>query len=128
MLQKLAATVQKDLLNSLCAMMQINGSGLLIELYQPGHRTPPFVRLGSLATDVSRPETRHCPLFPKSGQTPVRSDCPLCANSGLMNCNMIGAKRDRGEPRGSSPPTPPCVRVRTRRFDGLSRLSIHERS
>ena len=28
--------------------------------------------------------------------------------------------RDRGEPRGSSPPTPPCIRVRTRRFGGLS--------
>ena len=25
--------------------------------------------------------------------------------------------RDRGEPRGSAPPTPPCVRVRTRRFE-----------
>ena len=24
--------------------------------------------------------------------------------------------RDRGEPRGPAPPTPPCVRVRTRRF------------
>ena len=31
------------------------------------------------------------------------------------------ANRDRGEPRGSSPPTPPCVRVRTRRFDGVKR-------
>ena len=28
--------------------------------------------------------------------------------------------RDRGEPRGSTPPTPPCVRVRTRRFGWLS--------
>ena len=28
--------------------------------------------------------------------------------------------RDRGEPRGAAPPTPPCVRVRTRRFAGLS--------
>jgi hypothetical protein len=28
--------------------------------------------------------------------------------------------RDRGEPRGSTPPTPPCIRVRTRRFAGLS--------
>src|SRR5215207_818214 len=28
--------------------------------------------------------------------------------------------RDRGEPRGSAPPTPPYVRVRTRRFGGLS--------
>jgi len=25
--------------------------------------------------------------------------------------------RDRGEPRSSAPPTPPCVRVRTRRFE-----------
>ena len=29
--------------------------------------------------------------------------------------------RDRGEPRGSSPPTPPYVRVRIRRFGGLCR-------
>src|ERR1700694_5770655 len=28
--------------------------------------------------------------------------------------------RDRGEPRGSTPPTPPYVRVRIRRFGGLS--------
>src|SRR5829696_10565637 len=28
--------------------------------------------------------------------------------------------RDRGEPRGSAPPTPPYVRVRIRRFGGLS--------
>src|SRR5258708_39439958 len=28
--------------------------------------------------------------------------------------------RDRGEPHGSSPPTPPYVRVRIRRFAGLS--------
>jgi len=30
--------------------------------------------------------------------------------------------RDRGESRDSSPPTPPYVRVRIRRFDGLSML------
>jgi hypothetical protein len=28
--------------------------------------------------------------------------------------------RDRGEPRDSSPPTPPYIRVRIRRFTGLS--------
>ena len=28
--------------------------------------------------------------------------------------------RDRGEPRGSAPPTPPYVRVRIRRFEKLS--------
>jgi putative transposase len=27
--------------------------------------------------------------------------------------------RDRGEPCSSAPPTPPCVRVRTRRFEKL---------
>ena len=36
---------------------------------------------------------------------------PVCGN------------RDRGEPHGSAPPTPPCVRVRTRRFDGFMRSS-----
>ena len=29
--------------------------------------------------------------------------------------------RDRGKPCGSTPPTPPCIRVRTRRFDGFKR-------
>jgi hypothetical protein len=29
------------------------------------------------------------------------------------------SNRDRGEPHGSAPPTPPCVRVRTRRFGRL---------
>ena len=31
-----------------------------------------------------------------------------------------GLNRDRGEPHGSSPPTPPDMRVRIRRFGGLS--------
>jgi hypothetical protein len=31
-----------------------------------------------------------------------------------------GGNRDRGEPRGSSPPTPPYIRVRIRRFARLS--------
>src|SRR5258708_35686421 len=34
---------------------------------------------------------------------------------------MGQANRDRGESRDSSPPTPPDVRVRIRRFGGLSR-------
>ena len=33
---------------------------------------------------------------------------------------VLGQYRDRGEPRGSSPPTPPDMRVRIRRFGGLS--------
>ena len=38
---------------------------------------------------------------------------PLSADSGPCN-------RDRGTPRGATPPTPPCIRVRTRRFAGSS--------
>src|SRR5215210_3242871 len=37
------------------------------------------------------------------------------------SCRTCSAhNRDRGEPRGSAPPTPPYVRVRIRRFGGLS--------
>jgi len=35
--------------------------------------------------------------------------------------NMLGTHRDRGKPRGSSPPTPPYMRVRIRRFRDFSR-------
>src|SRR3954453_5787370 len=37
---------------------------------------------------------------------------------------MLGTHRDRGEPRGSAPPTPPYVRARIRRFGGL-RAGLH---
>jgi hypothetical protein len=33
-----------------------------------------------------------------------------------MQLIAIGENRDRGRPRSPRPPTPPCVRVRTRRF------------
>ena len=40
----------------------------------------------------------------------------------LKLSNMLGTprNRDRGKPRGSTPPTPPYIRVRIRRFDRLS--------
>ena len=41
----------------------------------------------------------------------------LEAEVGMLVVEMID--RDRGEPRSSAPPTPPCVRVRTRRFEKL---------
>ncbi|WP_232316879.1 LysR substrate-binding domain-containing protein, partial [Candidatus Burkholderia verschuerenii] len=34
---------------------------------------------------------------------------------------LLLADRDRGRPRGPTPPTPPCVRVRTRRFGSVDR-------
>jgi hypothetical protein len=36
--------------------------------------------------------------------------------------------RDRGESRDSSPPTPPYVRLRIRRFDGLSTVGVSRRA
>ena len=33
---------------------------------------------------------------------------------------MLGTHRDRGEPHDPRPPTPPDIRVRIRRFGGLS--------
>src|SRR4029077_19973611 len=34
--------------------------------------------------------------------------------------SMLGTHRDRGKPHSSAPPTPPDMRVRIRRFGGLS--------
>ena len=39
-----------------------------------------------------------------------------------LGASLRDRDRDRGEPHGSTPPTPPCIRVRTRRFDGFKRL------
>jgi hypothetical protein len=45
------------------------------------------------------------------------------AHCGLKSDIALGPEsandRDRGEPCSSAPPTPPCVRVRTRRFEKL---------
>ena len=53
------------------------------------------------------PEVRCVPIQPCTG---TRSD----ADDGPR-----GVNRDRGEPRDPSPPTPPYIRVRIRRFGGL---------
>jgi hypothetical protein len=39
--------------------------------------------------------------------------------SRTRKCRKTDIDRDRGESRDSAPPTPPCVRVRTRRFEKL---------
>src|ERR1700682_4424556 len=54
------------------------------------------------------PLERHVRSTPNSRRRRTTAPCPGCA-----------IDRDRGEPRGSAPPTPPCVRVRTRRFEKL---------
>jgi hypothetical protein len=42
------------------------------------------VRFGSLADKQLQAKMRFCPLWSNNGQTRVRSDCPLCANSGHL--------------------------------------------
>jgi len=53
--------------------------------------------------------------------TPIRDrSTPVSGRRGRRAASLLWATdRDRGEPRGSAPPTPPCVRVRTRRFEKL---------
>ena len=51
-----------------------------------------------------------------------RTHIPRPFPPGLFSAPAIASlrrNRDRGEPHGSTPPTPPCIRVRTRRFDGF---------
>src|SRR5215204_6131809 len=69
------------------------------------------------------PRFRALPITPRSVKpagSPKKSSIESCkdrAASGDLKRN----NRDRGEPRGSAPPTPPDIRVRIRRFGGLSR-------
>src|SRR5712671_365216 len=64
------------------------------------------VRVGSISTELGR--ARHVRFTPDSNRIADIPDWLLRAKD-----------RDRGEPRGSSPPTPPYVRVRIRRFEKL---------
>src|SRR5258705_13325372 len=59
----------------------------------------------------------------KADLTTLKCDFRSFPNSGPPTSELSLPKsaidRDRGEPFGSAPPTPPCVRVRTRRFEKL---------
>jgi hypothetical protein len=54
---------------------------------QCSSQAPSNVCFGSKADKPSRAKIHRCPLLSESGQTRVRSDCPLCANTGLMHCS-----------------------------------------
>ena len=61
------------------------------------------------------------PLFKKLAQELERCQVGTFEGQGASSASLLTVlNRDRGEPRGSTPPTPPCVRVRTRRFGWLS--------
>src|SRR5260370_673566 len=49
----------------------------------------------------------------------VRSKSDNGPKSDVAACLKSAIDRDRGEPCSSAPPPPPCVRVRTRRFEKL---------
>src|SRR6266481_450547 len=62
---------------------------------------------------------------PRSLSSGAHSRDPLVTSSQdeVGDISAAGwANRDRGEPHDSSPPTPPYIRVRIRRFDRLSWL------
>src|SRR6202011_3032936 len=58
----------------------------------------------------------------------VRSRAHYGPKSDIAPCPKSAKDRDRGEPRGSSPPTPPDIRVRIRRFDGISTVGVSRRA
>lgn len=77
----------------------------------------PFMRFVSLESGLCR----RLPSDPTSRWTPL----PLASSfhhqdlQGTLTPKplpMPGTHQDRGRPRGPRPPTPPCIRVRTRRF------------
>jgi hypothetical protein len=78
---------------------------------------------GAHATECQRNivagvSTLRAPHFPEIGPTAMSCVKSLMAEAAP---NTDRENRDRGESRDSSPPTPPDVRVRIRRFGGLSR-------
>src|SRR6266852_6087334 len=64
-----------------------------------------------------RPQSSLCRphSFTNDRSTPVTGPVPVPARVS----RPWAIDRDRGEPRGSAPPTPPYVRVRIRRFEKL---------
>ena len=83
------------------------------------------LRAGEVAmVTISRPPKRWPPAY----FILVRAAETDTAGSPMLEGTLVvRANRDRGEPRGSAPPTPPCVRVRTRRFDGVKRHGLRRR-
>ena len=55
------------------------------------------------------------------------ASCSKCGRWGRRPRHLQRAKdRDRGEPRGSAPPTPPYVRVRIRRFEKVTLTRVDQ--
>jgi hypothetical protein len=91
---------------------------ILMGAHWPGQVSlvdPPHVSFGS-KTELS-PLALHVRSTLKSRHRQTAPACPFRAKD-----------RDRGEPRGSSPPTPPDIRVRIRRFDGISTVGVSRRA
>ncbi len=81
----------------------------------------PGTRPGMTAVGSLRNWYKSTKLPARSTRRPSPADPPRRRPHGsLLFRNLSPVNRDRGEPRGSAPPTPPYVRVRIRRFGGLS--------
>jgi len=93
--------------------------GTLLSLTEP-HPEPPIppMQLNPLQIVTQFAHVLQQELFPEleSSVGPLSEELKLLA----AVVSMAPLDRDRGKPRGSSPPTPPDMRVRIRRFGGLS--------
>src|SRR5467141_2831229 len=93
------------------------------------HRTPPRVRddhdtplwWGGMATVLDLIWVRGNKYFSENPKEKTRQPCQQTARR-ANHAAVARMDRDRGEPHDSSPPTPPYIRVRIRRFDRLNWL------
>ncbi len=91
--------------------------GMEIGVFDPGPGQTPRTSLmfGNQKINVRPRDADKVEWFTADHETAGSDD--LCFLTSLRHCD-----RDRGEPHGSSPPTPPYVRVRIRRFDELNSI------
>src|SRR5712675_563052 len=65
--------------------------------------------------------------FSENPKEKTRQPCQQTARR-ANHAAVARMDRDRGEPHDSSPPTPPYIRVRIRRFDRLSTVGVSRRA
>src|SRR5438874_2061743 len=82
-----------------------------------GGHLPPYLPVAPFVGVEERIPTEMDGQGDRGEESPDRKE--PAQSDGEDNRWRAGAlDRDRGEPHGPPPPTPPCMRVRTRRFGG----------
>jgi hypothetical protein len=89
------------------------------QMYDPAY--PVCLQVYGRGAPITIATTRRCLSATRRHRASRHSALSIHISRARKCRGVIGgiANRDRGEPRGSSPPTPPDIRVRIRRFAGL---------